>query len=141
MFEPISRGESDMKKTMVVVSAALAGVFLLSGPAVAQGTSQTVEIAKVDLQQLSGGYRASKIIGSNVLNDANEAIGKIDDLLVSPDGKTPFAVLSVGGFLGMGTHMVVVPYESLKLVDNKITLPGGTKDTLRMLPEFKYAAN
>jgi hypothetical protein len=141
MFEPISRGESDMKKTMVVVSAALAGVFLLSGPAVAQGTSQTVEIAKVDVQQLSGGYRASKIIGSNVLNDANEAIGKIDDLLVSPDGKTPFAVLSVGGFLGMGTHMVVVPYESLKLVDNKITLPGGTKDTLRMLPEFKYAAN
>jgi hypothetical protein len=37
--------------------------------------------------------------------------------------------------------MVVVPYESLTLVDNKIVLPGGTKDTLRMLPEFKYAAN
>jgi hypothetical protein len=36
--------------------------------------------------------------------------------------------------------MVVVPYESLKLVDNKIVLPGGTKDTLKVLPEFKYAA-
>jgi PRC-barrel domain len=130
-----------MKKTMVVVSAALASCFLLSGPAVAQGTSQTVDVVKVDVQKLSAGYRASKIIGSNVLNDANEAIGKIDDLLVSPDGKTPFAVLSIGGFLGMGSHMVVVPYESLTLVDNKIVLPGGTKDTLRMLPEFKYAAN
>jgi hypothetical protein len=129
-----------MKKTTVVVSAALASVFLLSGPAVAQGTSQTVEIAKVDVQKLSAGYRASKVIGSNVLNDANEAIGKIDDLLVSPDGKTPFAVLSIGGFLCMGSHMVVVPYESLKLV-NKIVLPGGTKDTLKMLPDFKYAAN
>jgi len=129
-----------MKKTMVVLSAALASGFLLSGPAVAQGTSQTVEVVK-DVQKLSAGYRASKIIGSNVLNDANEAIGKIDDLLVSPDGKTPFAVLSIGGFLGMGSHMVVVPYESLTLVDNKIVLPGGTKDTLRMLPEFKYAAN
>ena len=129
-----------MKKTMMVVSAALASVVLLSGPAGAQGTSQTVEVAKVDVQKLPAGFRASKVIGSSVLNDANETIGKIDDLLVSPDGKAPFAVLSIGGFLGMGSHLVVVPYDSLNLVDNKIVLPGGTKDTLKMLPEFKYAA-
>jgi hypothetical protein len=36
--------------------------------------------------------------------------------------------------------LVVVPYDSLNLVDNKIVLRGGTKDTLKMLPEFKYAA-
>jgi hypothetical protein len=89
---------------------------------------------------VSAGYRASKVIGSSVLNDANEAIGKIEDLLVSPDGKAPYAVLSIGGFLGMDTHLIVVPYDNLKLVDNKIVLPGGTKDTLKMLPEFKYAA-
>jgi sporulation protein YlmC with PRC-barrel domain len=130
-----------MKKAILVIGAALASVFFLSRPAVAQGTSQTVEVVKVDVQKLSAGYRASKIIGSNVLNDANEAIGKIDDLLVSPDGKTPFAVLSIGGFLGLGSRMVVVPYESLTLIDNKIVLPGGTKDRLRMLPEFRYAAN
>ena len=73
------------------------------------------------------------------LNDANETIGKIDDLLVSPDGKAPFVVLSIGGFLGMGARLVVVPYDSLKLVDNKVVLPGGTKEMLKMLPEFKYA--
>jgi hypothetical protein len=39
----------------------------------------------------------------------------------------------------MGSHMVVVPYDNLKLVDNKVVLPGGTKDMLKMLPEFKYA--
>jgi hypothetical protein len=125
---------------MMVVSAALASVVLLSGSAGGQGASQTVDIAKVDVQKLSAGYRVSKVIGSNVLNDASEIIGKIDDLLVSPDGKAPFAVLSIGGFLGIDTHLVVVPYDSLKLVDNKIVLPGGTKDTLKMLPEFKYAA-
>jgi hypothetical protein len=76
-----------MKKTMVVVSAALASVFLLPGPATAQGTSQTVEIAKVDVQKLSVGYRASKVIGSNVLNDANDTIGKIDDLLSVPTAR------------------------------------------------------
>jgi hypothetical protein len=129
-----------MTKTITVVSAALASMVLLSGPAEAQGATQTVEVAKVDVQKLSAGYRASKVIGSSVLNDANEAIGKIDDLLVSTDGKAPFAVLSIGGFLGMDTHLIVVPYDSLNLVDNKIVLPGGSKDTLRMLPEFKYAA-
>ena len=129
-----------MKRTMMVVSAALASIVLLSDPAGAQGTSQTVDIAKVDVQKLSAGYRASKVIGSNVLYDANETIGKIDDVLVSPDGTAPYTVLSIGGFLGMDTHLVVVPYDSLKLVDNRIVLPGGTKHTLKMLPEFKYSA-
>jgi hypothetical protein len=128
-----------MKKTMMVVSAALASAVLLAGPAGAQGTSQTVDIAKVNVQTLPAGYRASKVIGSSVLNEANETIGKVDDVLVSPDGKAPFAVLSIGGFLGMDTRLVVVPYDNLTLVDNKIVLPGGTKDTLKMLPEFKYA--
>jgi hypothetical protein len=129
-----------VKKTITVVSAALASMILLSGPAGAQGATQTVEVAKVDVQKLSAGYRASKVIGSSVLNDANEAIGKIDDLLVSTDGKAPYAVLSIGGFLGMDSHLIVVPYDSLNLIDNKIVLPGGTKDSLKMLPEFKYAA-
>jgi sporulation protein YlmC with PRC-barrel domain len=132
--------KSDMKKTMMVAGAALASIVLLSGAAAAQGTSQTVTVAQVDVQKLAAGYRASKVIGSDVLNDANQSIGKIDDLLVSPDGTAPFAVLSIGGFLGMDTHLVVVPYDNLKLVGNKIVLPGGTKDTLKMLPEFKYAA-
>ena len=128
-----------MRKTMMAVSAALAGMVALSDAAAAQGMSQTANVAKVDVQKLAAGYRASKVIGSDVLNDANQSIGKIDDLLVSPDGTAPFAVLSIGGFLGMDTHLVVVPYDSLKLVGNKIVLPGGTKDTLKMLPEFKYA--
>jgi PRC-barrel domain len=91
------------------------------------------------VQKLAAGYRASKVIGSSVVNDANETIGTIDDLLVSPDGKQPYAVLSIGGFLGMGTRLVVVPYDTLKFNGNKVTLPGGTKAGLKMLPEFKYA--
>jgi hypothetical protein len=128
-----------MIKAIALASATMIGVALISGPGLAQGAAQTVAIAKVDVQTLAAGYRASKVTGSNVVNDANESIGKIDDLLVSPDGKAPFAVLSIGGFLGMGSHLVVVPYDSLKLVDNKVVLPGGTKDALRALPEFKYA--
>lgn len=128
-----------MNKAVILASAATIGVALLSGRAGAQGVPQTVEIAKVDVQKLAAGYRASKIIGSSVYNADDETIGKIDDLLVSPDGKEPFAVLSVGGFLGMGSHLIVVPYDSLRVVTRKLVLPGGTKEGLKALPEFKYA--
>ena len=128
-----------MKKTLLLSSAVMFGVVFLAANVNAQGVPQTVEITKVDVQKVSAGYRASKVIGSSIVNDANETIGKIDDLLVTRDGKEPYAVLSVGGFLGMGTHMVVVRYDSLKFADNKIVLPGGTKDGLRMLPTFQYS--
>ena len=127
-----------MKKTMLLASAAMIGVGFLAAHAKAQGVPQTVDIVKVDVQKVAAGYRASKVIGSSVLNEANETIGKIDDLLVTRDGKEPYAVLSIGGFLGMGTHMVVVPYDSLKFADNKVVLPGGSKDGLKMLPVFQY---
>jgi hypothetical protein len=128
-----------MNKSLVLASAAMISIALLSGGAGAQGTPQTVELAKVDVQKLSAGYRASKVIGSSVVNDANETIGTVDDLLVSRDGKQPYAVLSIGGFLGMGNRLVVVPYETPKFADKKVMLPGGTKEGLKMLPEFKYA--
>ena len=45
-----------------------------------------------------------------MVNEANETVGTIDDLIVTPGGQAPYAVLSVGGFLGMGTKYVVVPF-------------------------------
>ena len=129
-----------MERRMLLASAATMGVVFFAAPVNAQGVQQTVPIAKVDVQTVAAGYRASKVIGSSVLNEANETIGKIDDLLVTRDGKEPYAVLSIGGFLGLGTHMVVVRYDSLRFdPDNKIVLPGGTKEGLTMLPPFEYA--
>ncbi|HXP95922.1 MAG TPA: PRC-barrel domain-containing protein [Telmatospirillum sp.] len=127
-----------MKKAISLAGAAILCGALLSGPAIAQGAPQTVELVKVDVLALSAGYRLSKVIGSSVVNDAGETIGKIDDLLVSHDGRQPFAVLSIGGFLGLGNHLVVVPYATLIFDEKKVVLPGGTKEGLRMLPEFKY---
>ena len=129
-----------MRKTMLLVSAAMIGAGVFAAQANAQGTPQSVEITKVDIHTVAAGYRASKVIGSSVLNDAGETIGKIDDLLVSRDGKDPYVVLSVGGFLGMGDRLVVIRYDNLKFAaDNKIVLPGGSKDGLKMLPKFEYS--
>ena len=128
-----------MKRTSLVVGVAMGGTLLFAGPVWAQGAPQTVSIERVDVQKLAAGYRSSKIVGSPVVNDANEKIGDIDDLLVEPSDKVLFAVLSVGGFLGMGEHLVVVPFSRLQITGNRVLLPGGTKDALKALPEFKYA--
>jgi PRC-barrel domain len=122
----------------LMVGAAVIGASL-SGPALSQGAPQTLSIMKVDPASLATGYRTSKVVGSSVVNEANETVGTIDDLIVTPSEKVPFAVLSVGGFLGMGTKYVVVPYSALQVRDKKMVLPGATKESLKALPEFKYA--
>ena len=120
----------------------LAGTALLaaslSAPAFSQGAPQTVTLMKVDPATLATGYRTSKVVGSTVVNEANETVGTIDDLIVTPTEKVPFAVLSVGGFLGMGSKYVVVPFSSLQVKNKQMVLPGATKDLLKALPEFKY---
>jgi hypothetical protein len=120
----------------------LAGAAVLAAglgrPAFSQGTPQTMSLMKVDPQSLATGYRTSRVVGSTVINEANETVGTIDDLIVTPGEKVPFAVLSVGGFLSMGTKYVVAPYSSLEVNDKRMMLRGATKDSLKGLPEFKY---
>ena len=51
----------------------------------------------------------------------------------------PYAVVSVGGFLGVAAHHVVVAASALELVTAKLTLHGATKESLKALPNFTFA--
>jgi hypothetical protein len=128
-----------MRRSLYLLPAAVLG-FVVAQDAAAQGAPQTISAVHVDVQKLATGYRMSKIVGSAVANSANERIGTVDDLLVTPDDRVPFAVLSVGGFLGLGKHLVIVPSDLLQIGDDGIMLPDATKDALKAMPEFHYAA-
>lgn len=133
---------TNTSKNAVLVLAGLAFLAApaLIMPAMAENVAQTIEMVHVDVQKLSTGYRMSKIIDTKVVNDAGETIGKIDDMIVSPDdNKSAYVILSVGGWLGMGSHLVALPYDSLRINTNKIMLPNATKAGLKALPEFKYS--
>ncbi|HZP98992.1 MAG TPA: PRC-barrel domain-containing protein [Reyranella sp.] len=117
--------------------AAVPALSAGAGAALAENTPQTLNVLKIDVVKVATGYRASKIIGKTVVNDGGESIGKVDDLIVS-DGKVPYLILSVGGFLGVGSKLIALPYETVKIDGDKLTLPGATKDALKGLPEFKY---
>ncbi|MFO1184899.1 MAG: PRC-barrel domain-containing protein [Bauldia sp.] len=126
-------------KSISLLSGATMALLSAFSVAQAQGVPQTVGVTRVDPATLATGFRASKVIGANVTNAAGDSIGKVDDVIIGNDGKTAYAVLSVGGFLGMGSKLVPVRYEDLRIVSDRVTLPGGTKEQLGNLAEFKYA--
>jgi hypothetical protein len=133
-------GRSGARSPYVAAALVVATAILM--PAVSQPVrSQAVQIVEVDVKAVAQGYRASKLNGSDVVNDKNEKIGDIDDIIIGSDKKLLFAILEVGGFLGIGAQLVAIPFEQLVLdpAGNKITLPGGSKEALKRLPVFKYA--
>lgn len=127
-----------MKKLILAVSL-IACMPMLAVAVHAQGTPQTVVRYKVDIANVAVGFRASKLVGASVINDANEKIGKVDDLIVTRSDRVVYAILSVGGFLGVGDKLVAVPFAELELTEDKIVLAGATKDSLKTLPKFTYA--
>ncbi len=94
----------------------------------------------VDSRTLREGRRASRLIGASVYNDSAETIGEVDDLLIPREGGPPVAIISVGGFLGIGAKLVAVPYDNLRMGSSRWTLPGATKESLNALPGFSYEA-
>jgi sporulation protein YlmC with PRC-barrel domain len=123
-------------------------LFLVLALHVAPAIAQEAPVAgtailgvQVDVKGVSAtGYRATKLLGSEVYNDQNEKVGKLDDLIVAGDGQVTLAVLSVGGFLGIGAKHVAVPIQLFKAGGRgKILLPKATKEELEGMPEFKYA--
>jgi sporulation protein YlmC with PRC-barrel domain len=129
-----------VQRSIKLLSASFAIATVLCVQVFAQGAPQTAGIARIDPLTVATGFRASKVIGASVMNDTGQSVGTIDDLIITPTEQVPFAVLSVGGFLGIGTKYIVVPYSSLHVRDQHMVLPGATKDSLKALPEFKYAS-
>ena len=85
---------------------------------------------------------ASDIKGARVTNFQNQDIGEIDEVLIEPDtGQIRFAVLSVGGFLGLGSTKVAVPWLAFQTVTErgriKYMMLDATKERLEKAPRVE----
>ena len=118
------------------VTAALASTALLATIASAQTppattdradkatSSSTASATTLSSSQVQGDWRASKVVGLSVYNDNNEKLGSINDLLMDKSGNIKAAVLGVGGFLGVGEHLVAVPLDQVKFVTEPVAYTG-----------------
>jgi hypothetical protein len=101
--------------------------------------TQEVGLVTVDVKDVAKGYRANSFRLKPVMNDKKELIGTIDDFMFGRDDGV-FVILAVGDFVGLGGHLVAVPFKSLKIDDpnGNIVLPGASQAALRKLPVFFY---
>jgi len=113
--------------------AGLAASALLASVAFAQSPSATTDSATTaapaaasDTSSFKGNWRSSKLVGLNVYNDSNESLGSINDLLTDKSGNIKGVVIGVGGFLGVGEHLVAVTFDKVKFVDDPIAYTGAS---------------
>ncbi|HEU4638471.1 MAG TPA: PRC-barrel domain-containing protein [Candidatus Binatia bacterium] len=125
------------------VTAVLMGVMLVVvvGNVSAQiAGSTTPGMSVEELQTIARGWSATKqILGKPVYNAKNEKVGDVDDLIIAPDSASSYAIIGVGGFLGLGERQVAVPANHLKHTEGRIVLPDATKEALQAMPSFQYA--
>jgi sporulation protein YlmC with PRC-barrel domain len=104
----------------------------------AQGAPQSIAVQRMATVQSGTGFRASKLVGSEVYDNGGSKIGAIDDIVLESPNEGAFAILSVGGFLGMGKHLIAVPFNDLRISSRQIVL-NADKAQLKAMPEFSYA--
>src|SRR6201982_1665526 len=117
-----------MRETTTMIAkyaiAGVAGTALLASVAFAQSPSTPSDPNKnsptttmsdsSSMSSFQGSWRASKLVGLSVYNDKNESVGSISDMLTDKNGKIVAVVIGVGGFLGVGEHLVAVPFDKVK---------------------------
>lgn len=118
------------------LAVALLGTALIGGAAFAQSTQPADRAAPAAKAQpadakmaLKGNWRASKLMGLNVYNEANEKLGDINELLLDKSGKINAVVIGVGGFLGMGEHDIAVSIDKLKFVEEPVRTSSSSTST------------
>jgi sporulation protein YlmC with PRC-barrel domain len=121
--------------TFKLVVAALLSTALMTGIASAQtSTTSTTERANSSVaMHKDGEWRASKLVGLDVYNDAHEKLGNISEMIVDRSGKIENVILGVGGFLGVDEHNVAVAFDKLKWVNEPVrtssTVPAKSSTT------------
>ena len=105
----------------VAASALLATVAFAQSPTTTTDRNNMAPAASSTTNaSYQGDWRTSKLVGLNVYNNENESIGSINDLLTDKSGNIKGVVIGVGGFLGVGEHLVAVAFDQIKFVDTPV---------------------
>ncbi len=132
-----------MKKTTTITRIALTLVGVAcAGAALAQvaGATTTVGVSVVESTQVAMGWSVKKtLLGKTVYNDVGKKVGKVEDLIVSPDKNVSYVIVGAGGFVGIGRHDVAVPVTQIQDRGGRLIMAGATPESLKALPVFAYA--
>ncbi len=87
--------------------------------------------------------KASTIIGTNVVNPKGDHLGDVKEIVIDPrTGKVAYAVVTFGGFLGLGEKLFAIPFSALEYNVTKSDLVGSeyilhvSRERLELAPGF-----
>jgi uncharacterized protein YrrD len=84
--------------------------------------------------------RADDLKGKKVVNDTGDEVGTVDSVVRDKKTNRVEAVVSVGGFLGIGEHKVTIALQDLGMRgDRLLAPPGTTKDKIKNMSEYNEA--
>lgn len=130
----------------------------LAGAALAQGSGSGGSIGTLDAAGDANGTRSStaaalsssgvgnammgmkvqELIGRDVVNASGKDIGEIDDIVINDQDQAMYAVIGVGGFLGLGEKAIAIPFEQLRLgAANVILMSERGERELKQLPSYR----
>jgi sporulation protein YlmC with PRC-barrel domain len=129
-----------MRKLALFALCAIAGLAPIRSAKAQVAGEATLGVTVEELKLVVLGWSAKhQLIDHAVYNDKKEKIGEINDIVVSPKKTASWAILGVGGFLGVGEHNVAIPMDQLTASGDTFILKGATKEALKAMPEFHYA--
>jgi sporulation protein YlmC with PRC-barrel domain len=112
------------------------------GHAQVAGGSTKVDISTSTSTQIAMGWSVKKtLLGKSIYNDADNKVGKIEDLIISPDKSVSFVIVGAGGFVGIGRHDVAIPVTQIQDRGGKLFLPTATKESIKAMPAFDYTSD
>ena len=123
------------------LASALVITALGTGVATAQTATTRTDAAAAAAAHREGEWRASKLVGVDVYNEANEKIGDISEIILDKSGKVANVIIGVGGFLGMGEHYVAVGYDKLKWVNEPARSASNASDRPVAAPATRVDSN
>lgn len=127
-----------------LTTLALAAVLCAASPAWAQvaGGTTTATVSVTASTELAMGWSVKKtLLGKTIYNEAGQKVGKVDDLIISPDRNVSYVIVGAGGFIGIGRHDVAIPVTQVQSKAGRLVMAGATKDMIKAMPQFTYSGD
>jgi sporulation protein YlmC with PRC-barrel domain len=116
--------------------AALFAALSLIAPLAAQAQASAPAMTPAERHDWENAHRVSKILGTEVRTKFGEKIGDIRDIVVDDRGAIRLAIVSTGGFLGVGDRLHAVPWDLLSLGPKDDRILDIDKARLQAAPGF-----
>lgn len=124
------------------VYAGTTGAVDENGMATSSGGSGTTLLG-TPIKNQDGSINASQLVGLNIQDAQGDTIGEVGEVVIDSGGKLNGVLVDVGGFLGMGTHHVLLNWNDIQLSgqgDDVKAVINTTKENLKALPEYSTKA-